>query len=68
MMEKTFETKYGSVSLRGAMIDVNGTDLVEGVEIKLEGELVGEVLGRGFSDVEDMSVADVEEFVAHTIE
>lgn len=67
-MEKTFETKYGSVSLRGAMIDVNGTDLVEGVEIKLEGELVGEVLGRGFSDVEDMSVADVEEFVAHTIE
>jgi hypothetical protein len=67
-MEKTFSTKFGEISLRGAMIDVNGTDLVEGVEIKLEGELVGEVLGRCFSEVEDMSIKQVEKFVENTIE
>lgn len=67
-MEKTFNTKYGSVSLRGAMIDTNGTDLIEGVEIKLDGELVGEVWNRSFSDVEDLSIKEVENLVANTIE
>ena len=68
MMEKTFETKYGNVSLRGVMIDTNGTDLVEGVEIKLEGEYIGEVWDRNFTDMEDLSIKVVEELVANTIE
>lgn len=62
-MEKTFDTKFGEVSLRGAMLDINGTDLVEGVEIKIEGVLSGEVAGRAFSSVSDMSIKEVEKFV-----
>lgn len=62
-MQKTFDTAIGEVTLRGAMIDINGTDLVSGVEIKLDGELIGEVLGVSFYQVEDMSTKEVEAFV-----
>lgn len=62
-MQKTFDTAIGEVTLRGAMIDINGTDLVSGVEIKLDGELIGEVFGVSFYQVEDMSTKEVETFV-----
>lgn len=62
-MEKTFETKFGEVSLRGAMIDTDGTNLVDGVEIKLEGKLIGEATGVTFGQVEDMEIEEVENFV-----
>ena len=62
-MEKTFDTAFGEVTLRGAMIDTNGTDLVEGVEIKIDGNLAGEVLGINFYQVEDMTIDEVEDFV-----
>ena len=62
-MEKTFDTAFGEVTLRGAMIDINGTDLVSGVEIKLDGELIAEVLGASFYHVKDMTIEEVEEFV-----
>lgn len=37
-MIKVVETEIGEVELRNAMIDLDGTNLEEGVEIKLGGE------------------------------
>ncbi len=54
-MEKTWDTPLGEVTLRGAMIDTNGTDLAEGIEVKIDGKLIGEVLDKTFSEVEDMN-------------
>ena len=62
-MEKTFNTKYGEVSLRGAMIDTNGTDLVDGIEVKIDGEFIGEILNETFNQVEDFTEKEVEEFL-----
>ena len=62
-MEKKFETKYGEITLRGAMIDINGTDLCDGVEIKLDDELIGETTSSTFSHVEDLETEEVEAFV-----
>jgi len=62
-MEKVIDTVFGEVKLRGAMIDTDGTNLESGVEIKLDDELIGEVIGISYSSVEDMTVEEVEEFV-----
>jgi hypothetical protein len=62
-MEKTFNTKFGEVTLRGAMIDTDGTNLADGVEIKIDGKLEGETLDMTFGEVEDMSIEEVEKFV-----
>lgn len=61
-MEKTFETKYGEVILRNAMIDVDGTNLVDGVEVKVDGHLVGEILDSHL-DFEEMTIKEVETLV-----
>jgi hypothetical protein len=63
----THQTKFGEVQLRVAMIDTNGTDLCEGVEVKLDGELIGEVFDVDTDYIEEMSVEDVEEIVESII-
>ena len=60
-MEKIFETKYGEVILRNVMIDINGTDLIEGIEIKLDGNLIGEEFG--YKDIEELTIEEVELYV-----
>jgi hypothetical protein len=62
-MTKTFNTKYGIATLRFAMFDINGTDLVEGIEVKLDDVLIGEVYGFSFDQIEDMSISEVENFI-----
>jgi len=68
-MEKTFDTKFGQILLRNAMIESeNGTDLNDGIEIKLDDELVGEVINFNFDFMdEDTSMEDVEYFVQHFV-
>lgn len=66
-MTKTFTTKHGEVTVQGAMIDTNGTDLVDGVEIKLDGELIGELTDTTFSYVEDYEVEEIEAIVERFI-
>jgi hypothetical protein len=61
-MEKTFETIYGKVTLRTAMIDTDGTNLSEGIEIKVNGKLQAEVLGT-YIHIDDMTQEEVESFV-----
>ena len=60
-MEKSFETKYGKVSLRTAVLDFSGT-LVDGIEVSIDDELVGEIVDS-FIDIDELSVEEVEELV-----
>lgn len=61
-MEKTFDTKYGEITLRKAMIDTDGTNLADGIEISIDGQLEEEVLDEHL-DLEEMTIEEVEEFV-----
>lgn len=61
-MEKTFYTIYGKVKLRKAMIDTDGTNLADGIEIKVNGKLKAEVLDINV-DFEEMTDEDAEVFV-----
>lgn len=60
-MEKTFETKFGEITLRDVMIDTDGTNLESGIEVKLDGEVIGELIDLEFD--EDTTVEEVEEMV-----
>lgn len=67
-MEKTFDTIYGQVTLRGAMIDTDGTNLADGIEVSIDGKLVAEVLDITFSQVEDFTNEEAEAFVENHCE
>ena len=62
-MEKVFDTKFGNLTIRGAMLDINGTDLCDGIEFSFDGEFVGETTSVTFSQVEDMDIEEIEELV-----
>jgi len=50
-MTKKVETSIGEVELRNAMIDLDGTNLEEGVTVTSEGECIHEFVGQ--VDLED---------------
>lgn len=60
-MEKTFDTAYGEVTVRNAMLDPDGTNLEEGIEIK--GEEIGLIEIYGYRDIDEMSAEEVEEII-----
>jgi len=60
-MEKKFDTIFGEVTVRDAMIDVNGTDLVDGVEFKIDEEYVGETTSLTFSQVDEDNIEELVE-------
>lgn len=64
-MDKTFETKYGEVTVRTAMFDTDGTNLEEGIEIK--GDDIDLIEVYGYHDVEDMSTEEVEKLIEKNI-
>jgi len=53
-------TKYGMAEFCHAICDTNGTDLIEIIEIKLDGELIGEMQYNEFDDFSDLSTKEVE--------
>jgi hypothetical protein len=61
---KKVETKYGEVELRVVMTDIDGTNLDEGIEVTLNGELLGQVIEIDF---DDLTISDVEEIVEYFI-
>ena len=64
-MKKTFETElYGTVEVRPAMFDIDGTNLEEGIEIK--GEEIGIIELYGWRDIEDLITAEVEDLIFNT--
>lgn len=39
------ETNFGHMEVIPRMLDTDGTNLVEGVDVRIEGEFIGEVVG-----------------------
>ena len=54
------ETKYGIAKLSYAIIDTNGTDLVEGIEVILDGELIGQLFDIEFDCISELSIKEIE--------
>jgi len=61
-MTRNFDTEeYGNVSVRNAMLDTDGTNLVEGIEIRIGVSTLVEV--QGYQDLEELSVEEVEKLI-----
>jgi len=60
-MTKTVDTTTGEITLRNAMIDSDGTNLLEGVEISQDGEVIFEWIG--YIDLDDEE--EVERLLMH---
>ena len=66
MVEKIYETDFGAVVVRNAMLDLDGTTLDDGVEIK--NELNGVLIElQGHRDVEDFTLDELEELIQSEI-
>ena len=61
-MTKNFDTEtYGNVSVRNAMIDIDGTNLVEGIEISIGVSEMVEV--AGYHDLDELTADEVENLI-----
>lgn len=60
-MEKTVETKFGEITLRDAILDMDGTNLEDGLEVKLDGEYLAEFAGKRVSDFNDDETDETDE-------
>jgi len=63
-MKKTFETSHGKVQVRDAMIDTDGTNLEEGVEVKLDGKLITEIWNI---HVREINKDNIEEIISNLV-
>lgn len=61
METRIVETSYGEVELRNVMIDSNGFDLTEGIEI--EGDEIDVIEIYGYYDIDSLSVEEIEELI-----
>lgn len=62
-MKYTYDTTYGEVEFSSAVFDIDGTNLVEGTEVRLDGELVVEDKGTPVSTFDEMTTDEVEEYL-----
>ena len=53
----------GEVTFRAAIFDTNGTDLVEGIEVLIDGTLEKELFWYSLFYFEEMSLEEIEEFL-----
>lgn len=60
---RAVETKYGLVNLRYALIEIDEHNLEEGIEVSLDEEYLGAVFNTSSFDVDEFSLAEVEEIV-----
>lgn len=56
---KTFDTSHGEVIINNAMIDIDGTNLESGVNIKLDNKTVIELIGHSEDDFELNNVEEL---------
>jgi len=61
METRIVETSYSEVELRNVMIDIDGTNLTEGIEI--EGDEIGIIDVYGYYDIDELSVEEIEELI-----
>jgi len=59
----TIETKFGTVEITPAMFDVDGTTLIEGVEIRIDDNLELEMYGVHVYNFEDMTITEIEDLL-----
>lgn len=67
MREIEFDTSLGIVVAKNVMIDTDGTNLEEGIEIFSEEEFFESFTVIGY-DVNDLSDDDIEEFIKNKFE
>ena len=59
--------EYGDVTLRNAIFDTNGTDLVEGIEISSDNNEFETIEIHGYIDLDELEADDVEKLIQENI-
>ena len=59
-MEITIKTIYGEAKVRDCMIDLDGKNLEEGVEVSIDGVVIAEVLGQSTDDINALPIEEFE--------
>lgn len=59
----TIETKFGTVEITPSMFDIDGTNLEEGVEVRIDDNLELELYGFHVYNFEDMTVTEIEDLL-----
>lgn len=62
-LEEGVETQWGTITMRNAMIDTDGTNLEDGLVVSLDGEVIGELVG--YTSPSFDTVQELEDFVNH---
>ena len=58
-MKKTFETSPGTVQVRDVMIDTDGTNLEEGVEVRLDGKVLNEIWNIHVREINENNIEQI---------
>ena len=71
-MKRDFETKFGRITLQNVMVDIDGTNLEEGIDISLDGEFIGTASGDGsdfdFDNDEFVTIEMVEDYAVEFVD
>lgn len=59
--------QYGDVEIKNVMVDVDGTNLVDGVEITFEDETFDTVTILGHIDLDELEADDVETLIENNL-
>ena len=59
----TFDTCYGEVTFKHAMIDTDGTNLEEGITIFIDGKYIAETIDFSIDEIEEMTEKEIESVV-----
>ncbi len=62
-MENTFDTIHGKAVIKDVMIDTDGTNLADGVEIKIDGVVIAEIVGKSAEELNRLPVDEIEDLI-----
>lgn len=60
----TFDTKFGEVDFRDVIIDLDGTNVENGVDVNIDGKNIGQLLGYTTIDLSEHRVNEIEEIIS----
>lgn len=62
-MNAKIDTIFGDAVVNDVMIDTDGTNLADGVEIKINGVVIAEIIGKTAEELKRLPVQEIEDLI-----
>lgn len=62
-MNAKIDTIFGDAVVNDVMIDTDGTNLADGVEIKINGVVIAEIIGKTAEELKKLPVQEFEDLI-----